>query len=102
MIVVGSAVYFGSRDFESPGPLAEEKTVVIARGSGTGDIGDALEAAGVIDSSFVFTSMTRFLKTSDDLKAGEYLFKPGVSMRQVMDTLVDGKGIQHAITIPEG
>ena len=46
--------------------------------------------------------MTRFLKKSDDLKAGEYLFKPGVSMRQVMETLVDGKGIQHAITIPEG
>ena len=45
--------------------------------------------------------MTRFLKTSD-LKAGEYLFKPGVSMRQVMDMLVEGKGIQHAITFPEG
>ena len=102
VIIVGAAVYFGTREFEAAGPLTEEKSVLIAKGSGTGDIGDALETAGIIDSSFVFSSMTRFLKKSDDLKAGEYLFKPGVSMRQVMETLVDGKGIQHAITIPEG
>jgi UPF0755 protein len=102
VIVIGGAIIFGTRQFEGVGPLTEEKTVVIPRGSGTADIGDTLESAGVIGSSFVFTSMTRFLKTSDDLKAGEYLFKPGASMRQVMDELVEGKGIQHAITIPEG
>jgi UPF0755 protein len=102
VLVVGGAAYFGNREFNARGPLGEEKTVVIARGSGTTDIGDTLETAGVIDSSFVFSSMTHFLKTSDQLKAGEYLFKPGISMREVMNTLVEGKGIQHAITIPEG
>jgi UPF0755 protein len=56
----------------------------------------------VISSSFVFASITRFLKTADQLKAGEYIFKPGVSMRGVMDILVEGRGIQHALTIPEG
>jgi UPF0755 protein len=101
-VVVGCAIYFGSSAFESAGPLKEEKTVLIARGSGTGDIGDTLQSQGVISSSFVFASMTRFLKTADQLKAGEYIFKPGVSMREVMDILVEGRGIQHAITIPEG
>src|SRR4051812_23947345 len=101
-ILAGAAAYYGSREFEARGPLAEEKSVLIPRGSGTGDIGEILQNAGVIDSAFVFSNATRFLKTSDDLKAGEYLFRPGISMREVMETLVDGRGIQHALTIPEG
>jgi UPF0755 protein len=101
-VVIGGGIYFGSRKFEAPGPLAQEKSIVIPRGSGTSDIGDTLEGAGIIDSSFVFASMTRLLEKADALKAGEYVFRPGVSMREVMDTLVEGKGIQHAVTIPEG
>jgi UPF0755 protein len=101
-ILVGAGTYFGLREFEERGPLAQEKAVLIPRGSGTGDIGEILQNAGVIESAFIFANVTRVLDTSDDLKAGEYLFKPGVSMREVMDTLVEGKGIQHALTIPEG
>ena len=36
------------------------------------------------------------------VKAGEYLFKQNASLRDVIDTLVSGKQVLHAITIPEG
>jgi UPF0755 protein len=101
-ILAGAGVYFGTRAFESPGPLAQEKTVLIPRGSGTTDVAETLEREGIIESPTLFSMATRLLKRSDDLKAGEYLFKPGISMRGVVDLLVEGKGIQHAITIPEG
>ncbi|MCC2100934.1 MAG: endolytic transglycosylase MltG, partial [Hyphomicrobiales bacterium] len=36
------------------------------------------------------------------LKAGEYLFRQNASLREVLDTLVNGRQILHAVTIPEG
>src|SRR5262249_50997370 len=38
----------------------------------------------------------------NDVKAGEYQFTKQASLQDVINTLVDGKVIQHAITIPEG
>jgi UPF0755 protein len=101
-VLTGAGIYFGTRAFEAPGPLEQEKTVLIPRGSGTTDVAETLEREGIIESPTLFSMATRLLKRSDDLKAGEYLFKPGISMRGVVDLLVEGKGIQHAITIPEG
>jgi len=102
VILGGGALFLGTRAMEAPGPLGEEKTVLIPRGAGTTDIADALEKAGVIDSPLFFATATRVLGMADGLKAGEYLFKPGVSMRGVVDILTEGKGIQHAVTLPEG
>ncbi|MFK5037052.1 endolytic transglycosylase MltG, partial [Klebsiella pneumoniae] len=42
------------------------------------------------------------LKASSDLKPGEYSFQKNASLRDVIATIVDGKVVQHAITIPEG
>jgi UPF0755 protein len=42
------------------------------------------------------------LKARDELKYGEYLFQRQASLREVVDTLVEGKVIQHQVTIPEG
>jgi UPF0755 protein len=38
----------------------------------------------------------------DSVKAGEYLFHAKASMHDVIDTLISGKQILHAVTIPEG
>ena len=94
----GSAIY-GSRLYEAKGPLTEEKTVLIAKGS---DIADTLQRQSVIDNTFLFSNATWALGKSKLLKAGEYKFKVGISMHEVVDILVEGKGIQHSITIPEG
>ena len=44
----------------------------------------------------------RFKKLESKLQAGEYLFQPAVSMKQVLDDLVSGRSVLHAITFPEG
>ncbi|PRH88337.1 endolytic transglycosylase MltG [Labrys okinawensis] len=99
LIAIGG--YFGLRQFTSPGPLTEAKTVYVPKGSGRDEIADSLERQGVIDSATIFTTGALMLGHSN-LKAGEYAFKPGASMYDVMNILVDGKVIQHSITIPEG
>jgi UPF0755 protein len=99
---VGAALYWGKQRFDAPGPLAENKAVNIARGSGLQDIADQLQRAGVLDHPLVFQGGVFAYRTRDKLKAGEYMFPRQASPRDVMDILVDGKAIEHSITIPEG
>lgn len=97
-----AGIYFGGKEFEAKGPLAQESIVLVPKGSGTVEIADALASQGVIDSATLFAIAVRVIGKSDELKAGEYAFPAGVSMSGVVDILVDGKAIQHSITIPEG
>src|SRR6201999_1883964 len=39
---------------------------------------------------------------STELKPGEYEFRKNASLRDVIGTIVEGKVVQHAVTIPEG
>jgi UPF0755 protein len=85
-----------------PGPLAEDKIVVIEREDDLGTIGDQLERAGVVDSALWFSAMTMLDGSRSSLKRGEYAFKAGVSLRQVEAELIAHKVVQHKLTIPEG
>ncbi|QDG78042.1 endolytic transglycosylase MltG [Labrenzia sp. PHM005] len=106
LAAVGGALYFGKHKFEQAGPLKEDTTIVISSGSGLTGITDRLAAKGVIEDTmldeWVFQLGTRFYKNATKLKAGEYAFAPGVSMKDVMADLVDGKAVTHSVTIPEG
>jgi UPF0755 protein len=42
------------------------------------------------------------LKASSDLKPGEYSFQKNASLRDVIATIVEGKVVQHSVTIAEG
>jgi UPF0755 protein len=42
------------------------------------------------------------MKARSDLKPGEYNFQKSASLREVIATIVEGKVVQHSVTIPEG
>ena len=100
----GGAVYvYGRQMLESPGPLQEEMIVNIPARSKTRDIADILQREGVIDiSPWAFIGGVFALKASSDLKPGEYAFQKHASLRDVVATIVEGKVVQHAVTVPEG
>src|SRR5215470_15307409 len=103
LIVVGAAVVFGKSRFEAPGPLQEDKIVNIPPRTGMIDIADLLNREGVVDANrFVFIGGVFALKARTELKAGEYLFPKRASMKDVVETILEGKVVQHQITIPEG
>ncbi|MGH8514847.1 MAG: endolytic transglycosylase MltG, partial [Gammaproteobacteria bacterium] len=85
-----------------PGPLAANKVLYIAPGTEVPDIIAQLDREGVIDSPFTMSATLLIEGNRTKVKAGEYLFKQNVSLRDVIDTLVSGKQVLHAITIPEG
>ncbi|MGH6810961.1 MAG: endolytic transglycosylase MltG [Methylocella sp.] len=84
------------------GPLAANKVLYISPGTEVSDIIAELDREGVIDSPFMLNAALLLEGSRSKVKAGEYLFKQNTSLREVIDTLISGKQVLHAITIPEG
>ena len=101
-VVAGAALMLGKQRFDAPGPLAEDKFVNIPRGLGVRDIADLLQREGVIDQPWVFIGGIIVMKARDGLKFGEYQFVKHASLSDVVDTIVEGRVVQHTLTIPEG
>ena len=103
MLGAGSAYYYGKRKLEAPGPLQEDKVVNIPPRAGMTDIAEILQREGVIDNNrWAFIGSVFALKARSGLKPGEYQFQKNASLHEVIGTMVDGKVVQHAVTIPEG
>ena len=102
-LAIGAAFGIGmlEREVTAKGPLEADKVVVIPR-SGTNEIAELLKREGVIDQPLLFEVYALLNRQRGQLKAGEFLFKAGISIDDAIDTLVQGKAILHSITIPEG
>lgn len=101
-VAAGVAIAIGKQRFEAQGPLDRSKTVNIPRGLGLRDIAELLQREGVIDQPWIFVGGVVALKARDELKYGEYAFSRHSSLREIVETIVEGKVVQHAITVPEG
>src|ERR1700736_5105598 len=104
LMIGGGVVYiYGKQKIEAPGPLPEDKIVNIPARAGMTDIADTLQREGVIDNNrWAFIGAVFALKARSELKPGEYAFQKNASLRDVIGTIVEGKVVQHAVTIPEG
>src|SRR5258708_24086406 len=103
MIGAGGVYVYGRQKLEAPGPLQEDKVVNIPARAGMTDIADILQREGVIDNNrWAFIGSVVALKARSELKPGEYAFQKNASLRDVIGTMVEGKVIQHPVTIPEG
>ena len=101
-VAVGATLFIGKQRFEAPGPLAEDKIVNIPTGFGVKDISDLLMREGVIESPYVFMGGALVMKSRGSLKHGEYQFTKHASLSDVVDTIIEGKVVQHSFTVAEG
>ncbi len=104
VIVLGAGLFawLAKQRFEAKGPLTATTVVVVPNAAGTGAIADLLEKKGVISDASTFAMAVKLGGQAEKLKAGEYEFEPGISMREVADEITDGRTVQHRITFPEG
>jgi len=106
MLSAGGLVLFMNHLSQRSGPLTAAQTVVIPKGASSNDIAERLEREGVISSHWTFMltylAQSRFGRKETVLKHGEYLFKQGASIREVMEILSEGKSVLYKVTIPEG
>lgn len=93
---------WGATAFDEPGPLAEDVTIVLPRGSSVGRISQILEVNGVLAYPNLFRIVVRASGQSKSLQAGEYLFPARVSMRAVTEQLIQGITVARRLTLAEG
>jgi len=99
-VAIGGGVYVLKSEFNAAGPLTADKVVMVKGGARA--VADSLQREGVISQPTLFLAGVYVSGVNDEVKAGEYLFRKGASLREVMDTLVSGKTVLHNFTVPEG
>jgi UPF0755 protein len=98
-----AAGFYGYNAFTTPGPLAENKVVIIPQGADRAEIARSLETQGVIDNSAVFTAAAYMEGLRGRaLKAGEYEIPARATMGEVMALLASGRSITYKLSVPEG
>jgi UPF0755 protein len=103
IVVLGGALalHFVLPQMNGPGPLATPKSVIIAKGTGASAIGRQLEKEGVI-GNYMFFRARYALAGQPELKAGEYLFNPKISIEEAIAMIAAGDVVVRKITVPEG
>src|ERR1700733_11412194 len=98
--VVGGVLFaLAKHRYDAAGPLEADKIVNIPPRAGVRDIADLLVKESVIEHPMTFIVSALMAKTHDELKFGEYQFAAGASLHDVINTIVEGKVVQHQITL---
>ncbi len=90
------------REIGGTGSTESASRVVIPRRSTMRAAADSLERAGVIGSTRLFRAFASTTGQTRAIKPGTYLFPRHAGYSEVFDALVNGRGIVHTITVPEG
>lgn len=86
---------------DAAGPAKAETAVVIPRGASSGTIAERLAAGGIVaDQRFFLLGLA--LVPGSPLRAGEFAFPAGVSIREAIAILRSGRTVQRRLTVPEG
>jgi UPF0755 protein len=100
-VAIGGCLYvLGS--WSTPGPLPEEKEIIIPQGASVAKISSILSEENVIEQPLSFKIAARLLDKGSQLKAGEYLFPEHISLLDTLDKLHEGSVLSRYVTIPEG
>ncbi|MGQ3046782.1 MAG: endolytic transglycosylase MltG [Niveispirillum sp.] len=94
--------WLGWQRYVGPGPLTADTPVVIPRGTGVQGIAQRLVDAGVVGHPLELVIASRLRGDGARLRAGEYLFPAGISVKDALDLIISGKVIVHRVTVPEG
>lgn len=97
VVLVATAVLVGA--CSSPGGSVR---VTIPAGATVAVVADSLARAEVIGFPAIFRLYARATKRDRNLKPGTYLLQRDASWNSVLTSLVEGRGIVFAVTIPEG
>jgi len=100
--LAGGGTVMLHRAYSDPGPLAADTSVVIPRDASGQAIASTLVDAGIAADTRLFAIAVRFLAPDRPLRAGEYAFSTGVSLRDVVAKLQAGDTVVRRVTIAEG
>lgn len=98
-----SALWWFNASLDTPLDLPESGyTLEVRRGSSLTSVAGELSAAGMLTHPRVLSWHGRLTGEAGRVQAGEYRLEPGVTARSLLQQLVSGQVLLHALTILEG
>ena len=99
-LAAAGAWFYLQHRIDASGPLGVAKIVIVPKGTGSGEIGTLLEKQGVIEDDLLFKIALRLDRTPRPLRAGEYEFPAGVSLRAAIEQMQAGRTVVRRFTVP--
>lgn len=85
-----------------PLPLEAARDLDVPTGSTLDGLARQLETEGLVHSAWELKVLARLRGDAAQIKAGEYVLQPGMTLDGLLDQLVAGRVKLHALTIVEG
>lgn len=105
LVVLGGlgagGAWYARKAYLAPGPAAEPVQMVVTRG-GTAAIAAELAERGLVRDPRAFLAAAWLTRDEGPLRAAEFLFPAGASLRDVLEVLRRARPVQRRLTIPEG
>lgn len=104
VVVAGLAAYLRYRLENPPVPSGSSGEVIveIPPGTSTGGIFRRLARAGVVEDGRLAEVYYRLHRRRIPLQAGEYSFRRGMPIDEVINRMGKGDVVRHAVVVPEG
>lgn len=102
LLAAAVSAYWIHRQMNEPLPLAAVMTFEVPPGSGLRQVSESLHESGIIEAPELFHWYARALGRAASIRAGEYQIEPGLSAAELLELLVSGDVVLHALTVVEG
>lgn len=89
--------------FTAPGPLTADKVYEVRKSMDRAGLAAALQEQGIITDPRIFSAAAAVnALRGGKMKSGEYLFKAGMSMQDILSMITGGRVITYKLSVPEG
>lgn len=85
-----------------PFPPHERRVVLVQRGQTLREIANELKRVGLLQSTQAFHLLARVMQLDRSIKAGQYAFRPGITVPALLRALARGMSGLSTVRIPEG
>lgn len=88
--------------YKAPGPLDENRVIIIDQGASFSQIANRFQREDIINHAILFKSFAYLLGKTRAVQFGEFEFQARWSYAEVLHHLTSGDPVMHQLTIPEG
>lgn len=102
LLAAGAAFYSYRYVNDASRELAQPVDILIQHGDSLAVVATKLENAGVVAHARPFKWLARYEEKDEKLKAGEYRFEGAVSLKGILEKLVEGSVVTYEVQLREG
>src|SRR5687767_6629131 len=102
MLVIAAAIAWNLLLPAGPFPQDDRRVILVQRGQSLRSVAAELERVGLVNGTLGFQVLARLMRLDRSIKAGQYSFRPGITVPALLRALARGMYGLDLITIPEG